>query len=110
MTDKDCRSEDCEAHLFMLETVRDLKTLTLKLADGQQSLERAVVKLSENFNEIMRTNARLDEILKAQAIKEKAQDVEIEANRNFMNKAVGALATVSFVVPIALFFAGMLLK
>ena len=110
MAEGKCRSEDCEAHMYMVETMRELKEMDRRILDGQQALERASIKLTENFLELQRTNKRIDELFKKQQDKDQEQDIRIEGISSFMNKAVGVLATMQFIIPICLFILGIWLK
>lgn len=100
MADKDCTSKDCEAHLFMVETVKEIKAMNLELMRSQQALENSVIKLSENLQELQRMNARIDAIMLKQEAKEKSQDEEISKQRDFMNKALGIVSFALFIIPI----------
>ena len=110
MADKGCRSEDCEAHMYMVETMRELKDMDRRLLDNQQALERASIKLTENFLELQRTNTRLDQLFTEQKEKDDQQDKLIADQGAFMNKAIGVLSTLTFLVPICLFVLGLILK
>ena len=92
--------KNCEAHLFMVETVKEIKTMNLELMRSQQVLENSIIKLTENLNELQRMNSRIDNIMLKQEEKEEAQDLEISNHRDFMNKAIGALVLATFVIPI----------
>jgi len=96
----DCTSKDCEAHLFMVETVKEIKSMNLELMRSQQVLENSIIKLTENLNELHRMNQRIDTIMEKQDIKEAAQDLEIANQKAFMNKALGAIAIATFIIPI----------
>ena len=90
----------CEAHTFMIETIREIKTMNFELMKSQRSLEHSVVKLTENLNELNRMNVRIDSILEKQELREAAQDNVIASQRDFMNKALGVIAIVVLAVPI----------
>jgi len=92
--------KNCEAHLFMVETVREIKSMNSELMRSQQVLENSIIKLTENLNELQRMNSRIDNIMEKQEEKEEAQDLEISNHRDFMNKAMGALVLATFVIPI----------
>lgn len=96
--------------MYMVETVRELKDMDRRILEGQQALERASIKLTENFLELQRTNRRLDELFEKQQAKDKEQDNQIEGISSFMNRAVGVLATMQFIIPIGLFILGVWLK
>ncbi len=102
MADRDCTSKDCEAHLFMVETVKEIKAMNLELMRSQQALENSVIKLAENLQELQRMNARIDAIMAKQEIKERFQDEEIARHRDFMNKALGILFIATFIIPICI--------
>ena len=110
MTEGRCRAEDCEAHAYMMDTMRELKEMDKRLVENQQALCVASVKLTENFAELQRTNERLDALFKAQSVKDEEQDKLIAAQGAFMNKAIGVLSTLTFIVPIALFILGIMLQ
>lgn len=101
-----CNTTDCEAHRFVVDTMHELKGVIKELASGQHSLEKTVLVLTENLEEQKRTNERIDRMIIAQAAKDVLQDKEIRDNRDFTNKAIGSLATVSFGLPIVLFVIG----
>lgn len=96
----DCATKNCEAHIFMVETVKEIKTMNLELMRSQQVLENSIIKLTENLNELHRMNSRIDHIMVKQNEKEEAQDLQISDHRDFMNKAMGSLAVATFVIPI----------
>ena len=102
--DRKCKSEDCEAHLFMVETMKELKGMNTKLMESQQRLSEASVKLTENILEIHRTNDKLDEVVRELRTKDTEQDKEIEEQREFTNRALGALALITFLSPFILYF------
>lgn len=110
MSEKGCSSNDCEAHLFMIELVRELKQINEKITEKQQNLDKAIVKITENINELTRTNERLDQIIEFQKLKDKEQDRAIEEHMAFVNKALGALTTLTCFLPIGLFLLGIILK
>lgn len=101
--DRKCRSEDCEAHLFMVETMKELKVMNTKLMESQQRLSEASVKLTENILEIHRTNDKLDDVVRELRTKDDEQDKAIEAQRAFTNRALGALALITFLSPFILY-------
>lgn len=106
----DCNSDGCEAHVFLVEAIKELKNTSGRLLDSQQTLELTVVRLTENLNELKKVNSRIDSILLDQKQRDQLVDKELEAQRDFMNKAVGVLGAISFFLPIVLFAVGILLK
>jgi len=105
-----CNTTDCEAHRFVVDTMHELKGVIKELVSGQHSLEKTVMVLTENLEEQKRTNDRIDRMILAQNNKDQLQDVEIRNTRDFTNKAIGSLATVSFGLPVLLFIVGYLIK
>lgn len=95
----DCQLSNCEAHVYMSEALKEMKSMSIELSRGQQALENSVVKLTENFNEMQRINQRLEAILLSQKKKDDEQDKEIMNQRDFMNKAIGILGAITFLVP-----------
>jgi len=110
MADGRCRAEDCEAHAYMMDTMRELKDMNERLTESHQELSKVSVKLVENFAELQRTNIRIDKIFEQQKEKDEEQDKKIAEQSSFMNKAVGVLSALTFLVPICLFILGIILK
>ena len=96
----DCIPTSCEAHLYMSEGVKEIKTMSSELSRGQQALENSMIKLTENFSEMQRLSLKLEAVVISQDIKNAAQDEVIGKQRDFMNKAMGVLGVLTMLVPI----------
>lgn len=94
----------CEAHLYMSDGMKEIKTLTLELTRGQQAIENSVIKLTANFDEMQRINQRLEAIVEKQSARDTKQDDLINQQRDFMNKALGVIGAISFLVPVLINF------
>lgn len=110
MSEGHCKSEDCDAHIYMDETLRELKHMSQRLVESQQALERTSVKLTENLEELQRTNQRIDSYILTQQNKNTEFEKKLAEQAAFMNKAVGVLSTLTFTLPIGLFLLGLWLK
>lgn len=102
MAEKGCAPSDCEAHKFVVDTVHDLKDVIKEIVSGQHVLEKTVLVLAQNLEEQKRINDRIDKMIVSQSAKDIIQDTEIRENRDFTNKAIGALAVISFGLPVLL--------
>lgn len=106
----ECNLETCEAHLYMSEGLKDLKNISMDLTRGQQVIEKSIIKLTENFNEMQRMNVRLESIVVSQNKKDEEQDLELKNQRDFMNKALGVLGALTFLVPTIISILAILFK
>ena len=96
------QSSSCEAHRFMTETIREIKTMTSRVVESHQALEKTVVKLTENLDEVRRTNERLDKLIADQKETERLQNEAIDKNKAFTDKALGAIGLLAIGLPIVL--------
>ena len=88
-------SERCDAFPYMSKGLEEVKDISLELSRGQQSLREIVIKLTENSNEMKRTNDRLEGLLVLQG-------QEIDKQKSFVNRAVGIMGALTFLVPTVL--------
>ena len=98
---KDCGSDNCDVHLFMIETVKELKAGYLALLQSHSDLKEVVVKLTENMGETRRIYQRLDKILEDAKEREENQDKKIEENKKYIDRAIGGIIIANVIlVPI----------
>ena len=96
----ECHPKSCEAHIYMAEVMKEMKLLTVELCKNYQSLENSIVKLTENFNELSRINKRLEDVIATQYKRDAEQDAALQKQRDFINKVIGVLGTITLLVPI----------
>ena len=98
---KDCGSDNCDVHLFMIETVKELKAGYLALLRSHSDLKEVVVKLTENMGETRRIYQRLDKILEDAKEREENQDEKIEESKKYIDRAIGGIIIANVIlVPI----------
>lgn len=98
----DCNLGTCEAHLYMSETMKELRNITSELSKNQQRLDNSMIKLIENFSEMQRINQRLETIVVSQHQKDSEQDRKLDEQRAYMNKSLGILGALTFLVPVVI--------
>lgn len=93
-------SHTCPEHLFMSENLKDLKSIISTIVLGQQNLSISVAKLTENLGELQRLNMSLSKLIKDQADRVDYMEGVLNRQRDFMNKAIGVIGTLTLLVPI----------
>jgi hypothetical protein len=87
----------------MSEGLKDMRNMTSELSRGQKAIESSLIKLTENLHEMQRMDQRIDmrleSIITNQKAKDDEQDKEIRDQRAYINKALGVLGTLTFLVP-----------
>ncbi len=90
----------CPEHLFMSENLKELKAVTASLVLGQQTLTITITKLTENLGELQRMNLSLEKFIAEQSQRISATEEDLIKQRDFMNKAIGVIGTLTLLVPI----------
>lgn len=91
--------EGCEAHIYMVETIKELKGLTNKLLEDQHGSRETLIKLSENLLELQRFNISVVETLKELKEYNIIQDNKTNKNSEFVIKATSVLGFLVVVSP-----------
>ena len=97
MADKPCNSEECQAHTYVMDLIVRLDETQEKLMDGQADIKGNLVKLTENLFEIQRLNTRFDQMMGELKEKDASQDIKIDQNSAFVNKAIGVVGAISLI-------------
>lgn len=84
----------------MSENMKELKAVVASLVLGQQTLTITVTKLTENLGELQRMNLSLEKLVADQSKKILATEEDLSKQRDFMNKAIGVIGTLTLLVPI----------
>jgi hypothetical protein len=95
-----CGGSECEAHIFVIDLVKELQISYARLTEGQMDIKENLIRLTENLLETQRSTARFELLVAELKTRDKEQDVKIESNRDFMNKAIGVVGSVSFLATI----------
>ncbi len=93
-----CTAEDCSAHSFMVEAIRELKDMNKKIITTQDKLKETTIKIVASLESVNRIHIRLDKYEELQRMRDKEQDQKIDKVRIFMWKITGAI---SIAVPIS---------
>lgn len=91
-----CNITECAAHKYVMEILTDTKALANDLSTGQRNIEKAIIMLTENQSEMRRMGERWDAVIGKLEAKDLSQDAEIFKNQSYINRAIGAVASVSF--------------
>jgi hypothetical protein len=96
-TTHNCKSEDCEAHRFVMELIQDIKDSSSRRDDSYHDLKENVIVLTQNVMEMQRMSARFDRLLEELKEQDSEQDKKIDKNRDFVIKAGAVVGAITFV-------------
>lgn len=91
--------EGCEAHIYMVETIKELKGLTNKLLADQHGSRETLIRLSENLLELQRFNVSVIETLKELRDYNVLQDNKTNRNSEFVVRISSVLGFLVLITP-----------
>lgn len=92
-----CNSDTCQYHYLTERLISDLRDAIVEIKDGQETMNRTVIELTQSIKGIDRVERRIDKLEEEQKQKDKEQDERIRSNESYAIKiatVAGALVMI----------------